>query len=95
MANVIGSSSLGWLGHHRAHLHRPGGGARRRRCPFERGVEIGDIDDDVAAELFLGVGKATVLDLPGAIGDAQHGGGRGGIRPLPPIKTPAALIAPI
>ena len=35
----------------------------RPRRPVERRVEVGHLDDEIAAELFLGVGEGAVLDL--------------------------------
>src|SRR5215470_710742 len=40
--------------------HAPGWGRDARR-PVERGIEIGGVDDVVAAELLLGVGIGAVL----------------------------------
>src|SRR6188472_1338115 len=46
------------------------------RGPRERRVEVGHVDEVVAAELFLGVGVRTVEHLRFAI-DGAHGGRRG------------------
>ena len=49
------------------------GGAGAARRPGEGGVEIGHVDDVVAAELLLGLGVGAVEHLGLAVGDAHRG----------------------
>src|SRR5688572_19140415 len=46
---------------------------RAARGPGDRGVEIGNVDQVVTADLFLGVGIRTVEHLRLAVGDANGG----------------------
>lgn len=60
---------------HGANLDGGGPRARGLRRPVESRVEVRDLDDEVAAELLLGVGHGPVLDEAAVVLQAQRGGG--------------------
>ena len=57
---------------------------------FQRGIEIGDMQDKLPAELFFCVGVGTVLDVPFAAAQAERRTRRGQFQPAPPAITPAS-----
>src|SRR5271155_4782211 len=64
--------------HHPDRPHLDGAIARSgaARRPGQRGVEVGYVDQVVAAELFLGLGGRPVEHLGPAVGDPHSGGRR-------------------
>src|SRR3712207_7903443 len=54
----------------------------RLRGPGQRGVEVGDVEDVVAAERLAGLGERPVGDELLAVADAHRRGGRDGLQRL-------------
>ena len=75
---------------HRADLDRTPAGCGIALGPLQRRVEVGHVDDEDAAEPFLGVGERAVLDLGGAVARRERGGRRVDSSTSVPTSTPAS-----
>src|SRR5262245_6376135 len=64
-AALLGSGSC----KHRTHFDRRMSRRRMARGPLQRGVEVGHVNDDEAAEEFLRLGIRAVVNLPFPVAD--------------------------
>ena len=73
---------------HRRHVHERADldaavlRIRDVRCELDGAIERFDIDDVIAAEVFLGLGEGTVGDVLVALTHADRGGGPSGVEAL-------------
>ena len=75
---LVVNAGMGSLAHWRqirADFDHSARHARAASRPVERSIKVRDIDDEEAAELFLGVGKRAVLHQPLLAAKLQRGCG--------------------
>lgn len=78
--SFLSSRLFRWFGCPRpnwTHLDCTPRGDRTAGCPFQRCIQIGNVNDDKAAKQFLRFGIRAVLDLALTVAHADRGGGLG------------------